>query len=222
MSAFCRPETIRVLIVDDHSLVREGLKALASSETNIEICGEAETAAGALAAIERSMPHVAVVDLTLKDGSGIQLIKDIKNRYDNVRIVVSSMHQESIYAQRVLQAGALAFVHKEEPSERIFEAIRHVMDGRIFVSDQVSNSLLTQAVGRPHAVAPSAVETLTNRELQVFELIGNGMATRKIAEQLHLSPKTIDTHRQKIREKLNLEDAAALTHFATQWAMDNQ
>jgi DNA-binding NarL/FixJ family response regulator len=158
--------------------------------------------------------------LTLKDGSGLQLIKDIKNRYENVRIVVSSMHEESVYAQRVLQAGALAYVHKEEPSERVFDAIRHVMDDRIFVSDQVSNSLLTQAARRPDAVAQSAVETLTDRELQVFELIGSGMATRKIAEQLHLSPKTIDTHRQKIREKLNLEDAAALTHFATQWSMD--
>ena len=222
MSAFGRPETIRVLIVDDHSLVREGLKALLMSQIDMDVCGEAESTAQALALVKQSSPHVAVVDLTLKDGNGIQLIKDIKNRHCEVRIVVSSMHEELVYAERALQAGAMAYVHKEESTQRILDAIRCVMEDRIFVSDQVASRLLTQAARGPNAVGRSGVETLSDRELQVFEMIGSGLTTRKIAERLHLSPKTVDSHRQKIREKLNLDDAAALNHFATQWALDHQ
>jgi DNA-binding NarL/FixJ family response regulator len=221
MNGFCRPATIRVLIVDDHALVREGLKALLTGEADMDICGEAESAVQALALIARVPVHVAVVDLTLKDGNGIQLIKDIKHRHAEVRVVVSSMHEEMVYAERALQAGAMAYVHKEESTHRILDAIRCVMEDRIFVSDQVSSRLLNQAARRPHAAGRFGIESLTDRELQVFELIGSGMATRKIAERLHLSPKTVDTHRQKIREKLNLDDAAALSHFATQWALDH-
>jgi DNA-binding NarL/FixJ family response regulator len=222
MNSLHRPDTIRVLVVDDHALVREGLKALFMSQADMEVCGEADSAAQALALIEETSPHVAVVDLTLRDGNGLQLIKDIKHRRSDVRVVVSSMHEEMIYAERTLQAGAMAYVHKEESSERILDAIRNVMEDRIFVSDQVSSRLLTKATRRPSADGRSGVELLSDRELQVFEMIGNGMTTRKIAEVLHLSPKTIDTHRQKIREKLNLEDSAALSHFAAQWALDRQ
>lgn len=222
MSSFRRPDKIRVLIVDDHALVREGLKALLLGQSDMDVCGEAESAAHALLLVEQTSPHVAVIDLTLKDGNGLQLIKDIKHRRSEVRVVVSSMHEESLYAERTLQAGAMAYVHKEESTDRILDAIRNVLEDRIFVSDRVSSRLLTQAARRPNAVGRSGVELLSDRELQVFEMIGNGMTTRRIAERLHLSPKTVDTHRQKIREKLNLEDAAALSHFATQWALDRQ
>jgi DNA-binding NarL/FixJ family response regulator len=222
MNAFSPPRTIRVLIVDDHALVREGLKALLMGQADMDVCGEAESAAQAMALIKQTLPHVAVVDLTLKDGNGLQLIKDIASRHGEVRVVVSSMHEEMVYAERALQAGAMAYVHKEESSHRILDAIRCVIEDRVFVSDQVSSRLLTQAARRPNAVGRSGVDLLTDRELQVFEMIGSGLTTRKIAEKLHLSPKTVDTHRQKIREKLNLGDAAALTHFATQWALDHQ
>jgi DNA-binding NarL/FixJ family response regulator len=222
MNAFSPPRTIRVLIVDDHALVREGLKALLMGQADMDVCGEAESAAQAMALIKQTLPHVAVVDLTLKDGNGLQLIKDIASRHGEVRVVVSSMHEEMVYAERALQAGAMAYVHKEESSHRILDAIRCVIEDRVFVSDQVASRLLTQAARRPNAVGRSGIDLLTDRELQVFEMIGGGLTTRKIAEKLHLSPKTVDTHRQKIREKLNLGDAAALTHFATQWALDHQ
>jgi DNA-binding NarL/FixJ family response regulator len=221
MSAFGRPAPIRVLIVDDHSLVREGLKSLLASQADMDVCGEAETAGQALSLVERTSPHVAVVDLTLKDGNGIQLIKDIKNRHSDVRVVVSSMHEEHVYAERVLQAGAMAYVHKNECTSRIVDAIHCVMGDRIFVSDQVSSRLLAQAARRPNAAGLTGVEILSDRELQVFEMIGSGLTTRIIAERLHLSPKTVDSHRQKIREKLKLENATALNHFATQWALDH-
>jgi DNA-binding NarL/FixJ family response regulator len=222
MSAFRHPDTIRVLIVDDHALVRAGLKALLMGQTDMAVCGEAESATQALALLEQASPHVAVIDLTLKDGNGIQLIKDIRHRRSEVRVVVSSMHEELVYAERTLQAGAMAYVHKEESTDRVLDAIRCVMQDRIFVSDQVSSRLLAQAARRPNLAGRSGIELLSDRELQVFEMIGQGMTTRRIAEKLHLSPKTIDTHRQKIREKLSLENAAALSHFATQWALDNQ
>ena len=220
MNAFGRPDPVRVLIVDDHALVREGLKALLTKQTDMEVCGEAESATQALALVAGTSPQVAIVDLTLKDGSGMQLIKDIKNRHPEVRIVVSSMHEEQVYAERALQAGAMAYVHKEESTSRILDAIRGVMEDRIFVSDEVSSRLIHQAARRNHTPGRSGVELLTDRELQVFEMIGSGLTTRRIAEKLHLSPKTVDTHRQKIREKLKLDDAAALTYVATQWALD--
>jgi len=222
MSSFGRADKIRVLIVDDHALVREGLKALLMGQADMDVCGEADSASQALVLVEQTSPHVAIVDLTLKDGNGLQLIKDIKHRRSEVQVVVSSMHEALVYAERTLQAGAKAYVHKEESTDRLLDAIRHVMEDRIFVSEQVSSRLLSQATRRPNAAGRTGVDLLSDRELQVFEMIGNGMTTRKIAERLHLSPKTVDTHRQKIREKLNLEDAATLSHFATQWALDRQ
>jgi DNA-binding NarL/FixJ family response regulator len=222
MSVLQNHSVIRVLIVDDHALVRNGLTALVESQADMDISGEADSAAQALAVLEQAPAHVAVVDLSLKVGNGIQLIKDLNHRHPEIRIVVSSMHEETTYAERALQAGAMAYIHKREDSHRILDAIRSVMSGRIFVSEQISNRLLTKAARGPQAAEQTSVELLTDRELQVFELIGQGFATRTIAEQLHLSPKTVDTHRQKIREKLNLENAAALSHFATQWAMKDQ
>lgn len=222
MGAFGRPDPIRVLIVDDHTLVREGLRALLEGHADMEVCGETDSASQALTLVEQTSPHVAVIDLTLKDGNGLQLIKDLTHRRKDIRIVVSSMHEELVYAERTLQAGAMAYVHKAEDSGRVVEAIRCVMEDRIFVSNQVSSRMLSQAARRPNAAGRSGVELLSDRELEVFELIGNGMTTRKIAERLHLSPKTVDTHRQKIREKLNLENGSALNRFATQWALDRQ
>jgi DNA-binding NarL/FixJ family response regulator len=217
-----QPNTTRVLIVDDHPLVREGLKSLLRSQADIDVCGEAESASQALTLLDETSPHVVLVDLSLREGNGIELIKDIKSRHESVRIVVFSMQEEAIYAERSLQAGAMGYVHKQEDPGKVLDAIRAVMDDRVFVSDRVSNRLLIRAARGPKTLERSAVESLSDRELQVFEMIGSGMATRKIAEALHLSPKTVDTHRQKIRDKLNLEDAAALSHFATQWVLDHR
>ena len=222
MSDLRNRKCIQVLIVDDHALVREGLRSLLTKQVDMDVCGEADSAAQALAVLERTSPHVAIVDLSLREGNGIQLIKDIKSRHSEVRVVVSSMHEETIYAERALQAGAMAYVHKEEQSGRIVEAIRSVMEDRIFVGERVSNRLLARVARGSGAMERSAVELLSDRELQVFEMIGKGLATRKIAELLHLSPKTVDTYRQNIRDKLSLEDAAALNHFAAQWTLDHQ
>ena len=224
MAMSCPPKTIQVLVVDDHPLVREGLKALLQRQPDMGVCGEAESSPEALALLAslNPPPHVALVDLSLREGNGLQLIKDIRNRYAEVRVIVSSMHEEATYAERSLQAGAMAYVHKQEGGEKVLQAIRAVMEDRIFVSDGVSSRLLVRAARGSKALERSAVESLSDRELQVFEMIGSGLSTRKIAESLHLSPKTIDTHRQKIRDKLNLEDAAALSYFATQWVLEHR
>ena len=223
MSTSSHPSPIRVFVVDDHPLVREGLKALMRSQEDIDVCGEAESVGQTLALLQEMSdpPHVAVIDLLLGEGNGLQLIKDIRTRHPDVRIIVSSMHDEAIYAERSLQAGAMGYVHKQEQAERVLDAIRTVMDDRLFVSECVSSRLLARAARSPRTLERTPVESLSDRELQVFEMIGRGLATRKIAEALHLSPKTIDTHRQKIRDKLDLADAAALSHFAIQWVLDH-
>ena len=224
MSMSRQPDPIQVLIVDDHPLVREGLKALLGREADMKICGEAESATQALSLLEGMdvTPHLAVVDLSLREGNGLQLIKDIRVQHPELRVIVTSIHEEPIYAERSLRAGAMGYVHKQECSERILDAIRAVMDGRMFVSDYVSSRLLARAAHGRQALERSPVDSLSDRELQVFEMVGRGLATRKIAEALHLSPKTVDTHRQKIRDKLDLEDAAALSHFAICWVLDHR
>lgn len=211
--------TIRIAVIDDHALVREGLCALIAKHPDLEVCGQAETVNDAVALVADTQPHVAIVDISLKDSNGIDLIARIKSRFESVRILVASMHDELVYAERALQAGAMGYVHKQQTSERIIDAIRCVMEGRIFVSDGVSNRLLARAA-QFGSVEHSAVEELSNRELQVLELIGQGLSTRKIAEQLHLSTKTIDTYRQNIKRKLNLADAAEVNHYAAQWVLN--
>lgn len=211
--------TIRIAVIDDHALVREGLCALIAKHPDLEVCGQAETVNDAVALVADTQPHVAIVDISLKDSNGIDLIARIKSRFESVRILVASMHDELVYAERALQAGAMGYVHKQQTSERIIDAIRCVMEGRIFVSDGVSNRLLARAA-QFGSVEHSPVEELSNRELQVLELIGQGLSTRKIAEQLHLSTKTIDTYRQNIKRKLNLADAAEVNHYAAQWVLN--
>jgi DNA-binding NarL/FixJ family response regulator len=219
MSTLVKQRTVRIAVIDDHALVREGLCALIAKHADLEVCGQAETTNDALALIGSTHPHVAIVDISLKNSNGIELIERIKARYEAVRIIVASMHDELVYAERALQAGAMGYVHKQQTSERIIDAIRAVMAGRVFVSDGVSDRLLARAA-QFGSVEHSPIEALSNRELQVLELIGQGLATRKIAEQLHLSTKTIDTYRQNIKRKLNLADAAEVNHYAAQWVLN--
>jgi DNA-binding NarL/FixJ family response regulator len=208
-----------VLIVDDHPAVREALALRIDRQPDLEVCGEADDLGQALQLLAETKPDAAVIDIGLKTGSGIDLIKRIRNRNDRVRIVVWSMHSESLYAERALRAGALGYVNKDQATDKIVEAIRQVLAGKVYVSDLMTERMLHRAVGSGQGSIRSPVEALADRELEVFRLIGEGVKTAKIAQRLHLSVKTIETYRDRIRTKLDLADGTDLTHFATLWVL---
>ena len=213
----------RVLIVDDHPAVREALALRISREFDLAVCGEAEDIGQALALLTQTRPDVAVVDLSLKTGSGIDLIKRMKDRDDHVRVLVWSMHSEALYAERALRAGALGYVNKDQATDTIIEAIHRVLAGKLYVSESLAERMLQRAVGAaPVEVAPSPLECLADRELEVFRLIGEGEKTADIARRLHLSVKTVETYRDRIRKKLHLSDGTRLAHFATQWLLETR
>lgn len=211
------PPTSKVLIVDDHPLVRQGIAMLVSQEPGLEVSGEAASAHEALRAMEQCPPDIAVVDLTLRDSSGLELIKDVRIRFPKVRMLVLSMRDEGFYAERVLRAGASGYVTKEEDRRKIIEGIRKVLAGQIHVSEKMATKLMSRIAGRSAEPGRSTVDGLTDRELEVFELIGSGLATREIAARLHISPKTVDSHREHIKQKLQLDTAADLARHAIQW-----
>lgn len=212
----------RVLIVDDHPAVREALALRISRQPDLEICGEAADMAEAIQVFDATQPDVLVVDLSLRSGSGLDLIKRLKDRDASVRILVWSMHSESLYARRVLQAGALGYINKDQATDRIVEAIRRVLEGKVWLSDTMTEILLQRAVGaNTQALDVSPVDALSDRELEVFCLIGEGLKTATIAERLHLSVKTVETYRDRIRTKLNLTSGADLARAAAQWVLEN-
>jgi DNA-binding NarL/FixJ family response regulator len=212
----------RVLIVDDHPAVREALALRISRQTDLAVCGEAADMGEALCLIADEQPDVAVVDISLKSGNGIDLIKRIKDRNDRIRILVWSMHSESLYAERALRAGALGYVNKDQATDRIVEAIRQVLAGKVWLSEAMAERMLRRAVGGTRdEVTRSPLEVLADRELEVFRLIGEGARTAEIAERLHLSVKTVETYRDRIRQKLDLADGTKLAHYATQWVLEN-
>jgi DNA-binding NarL/FixJ family response regulator len=204
----------RIMLVDDHPVMREGLAQLINHEPDLTICGQYEDTARAFAAMETAQPDLAIVDLTLKGSSGLELVKSTRASYPKVLILVLSMHDESLYAERVLRAGAAGYIMKQEASEKILGAIRQVLHGGIYLSDKMGSKLMHQLIGGKVREAGSSLERLSDRELEVFGLIGQGKGTRQIAEQLHLSVKTIESHRAHIKEKLNLKDANELVHTA--------
>jgi DNA-binding NarL/FixJ family response regulator len=211
----------RVLIVDDHPAVREALALRISRQSDLEVCGEAADMGEALRLLGEKRPDVAVVDISLKSGSGLELIKRIKDRNDRVRIVVWSMHSESLYAQRALRAGALGYVNKDQATDTIVEAIRRVSKGKVWLSESTADRILQQSVGAgPRETARTPLATLADRELEVFGLIGEGVKTSDIAKRLHLSVKTVETYRDRIRQKLNLRDGAELSRAATEWVLE--
>ncbi len=212
----------RVLIVDDHPAVREALAMRIGRQADLEVCGEAADMSEALRLVADTQPDVAVVDISLKTGCGIDLIQRIKHRNDTVRMLVWSTHSEALYAERALRAGALGYINKDQATDKIVEAIRRVLEGKVFLSDAMVETLLQRTVGggRPE-VTRSPLDALANRELEVFRLIGQGMKTAEIAERLHLSVKTIETYRDRIREKLDLSDGMELAHYATKWLLEN-
>jgi len=208
----------RVLIVDDHPIVRQGLVRLIELQTDLCVCGEAANAPEALRAIETLKPDVAVVDLSLDKGlSGIELIKDIKTRFSKLPVLVLSMYDENVFAERTLRAGAKGYVMKEEASETMLTAIRRVANGKIYLSDNMSTRILSSLVKGQPEISRLPVERLTDRELEVLELIGRGLRTGQVARKLHLSVKTIETHRAHIKEKLQIENASKLLQYAIGW-----
>jgi len=214
-------KTARIVIVDDHPIVREGLAGRINRAEGLEVCGEAEDVADALEIVKTENPDLVVVDLSLKSGQGLDLIKKIKARGMDTKILVSSMYDESLYAERVLRAGALGYVNKQELSEKIIDAIREVLAGKIYLSKHMTERLLQRAVGSPPQLVQSPIDALSNRELEIFKMIGKGMTTRMIAGELHLSIKTVETHRENIKGKLNLPNSAELAREAVQWVMEN-
>src|ERR1700722_20806911 len=210
----------RILIVDDHPLVRSGLRLLIDCEHDLSVCGEAANADEAMRLLEQHKPDLLIVDLSLKESSGLELIKRIKAKHPDAKMLVSSMFEESLYAERVLNAGALGYVHKQEGMERVIEAIRCVLSGRVWLSTAMSDRMLRRMTISQAPPTQSPVHTLSDRELEVFELIGRGRSTKDIAKQLHLSVKTVETHREKIKAKLGLVSGAELTRAAVQWILE--
>ncbi|MHC4456120.1 MAG: response regulator transcription factor [Planctomycetota bacterium] len=208
----------KILIVDDHPIVRQGLAELINHEDDLEVCGQAEDAHQAMQAIKELNPGMVVVDISLKETSGMELIKDIQVQYPNLTVLALSMHDESLYAERALRAGAKGYIMKAEATENVVTAIRKVLGGQIYVSDRMAAKMMRRLVGGRPDVGASAIDRLSDRELEVFRLIGQGYGSRQIAERLHLSIKTIETYRAHIKEKLNLADAAELLQYAIQWA----
>jgi DNA-binding NarL/FixJ family response regulator len=209
----------RVLLVDDHPLVRRGLADVIGHEADLEVCGEAADVAEAMQEIERTHPDVVVIDLSLRTGHGIDLIEKIKTHNPQIRTLVSSMHDETLFAERVLQAGAMGYVSKQEPPEALLRAIRQVLHGEVALSMRMTNRILHRmAAGAPPR--ENAIECLSNRELEVYEMIGQGLTVQQIAVKLHLSPKTVETHREKIKQKLNLKSSNELNRRAVQWVLE--
>jgi DNA-binding NarL/FixJ family response regulator len=215
-----KADKFRILIVDDHPIVRRGLRELVADEPDLEVCGEAEDVAGALQQVEALSPDVVVIDLSLKGGHGLELIQEIKARKRPVKMLVSTMHDESLFAERVLRAGAMGYISKQESPDKIVGALRQVLRGEIYLSPRMANRFLHRlASGQSFETSP--IDSLSDRELQVFEMIGQGLATKQIARKLDLSPKTIEAHREKIKAKLNLKSGAELSRHATQWVLEN-
>jgi DNA-binding NarL/FixJ family response regulator len=213
--------TVKILIVDDHPVVREGLAIQIGTQPDLEVCGEAEDAPTALALMESARPDVAIVDIALKTGNGIDLIRRAKSRYPSLKVLVWSMHSESHYAERALRAGAQAYLDKGRATRQLLDAVRAVLAGKVYVSGDFADELLLRMVGSK-ADERSPMDRLSDRELEAFELIGNGQTTEKIAEKMKVSPKTVETYRARIKEKLGLENVTELVQRATRWVLEKQ
>ncbi|MBY0525897.1 MAG: response regulator transcription factor [Gemmataceae bacterium] len=213
----------RILIVDDHPAVREGLAIRISRHADMAVCGEAADVAEALQMVASARPDVAIIDIALKTGNGIDLIKRIKAHNPTVRMLVLSMYNETLYAERALRAGALGYITKGSDTDKVIDAIRRVRHGKVYLSEPMAEELLSRVVGGEarHGDGPP-VENLSDRELEVFELIGQGMSTHQIADKMRLSPKTVETYRSRIKEKLNVKYSTELMQRAVQWVMEKR
>jgi DNA-binding NarL/FixJ family response regulator len=208
----------RILIVDDHPMMRQGLAQLIGAESDLTVCGESENAEHALDAINSLKPDLVIADISLPGKNGLELIKDFQTMQPDLPIVVISMHDESLYAERVLRAGGRGYIMKQEGGKKLMQAIRQVLDGKIYVSEKMSADILEIFSGRRAGTEGSPMEKLTDREFEVFQLLGQGKGTRDIAEKLHLSVKTVDVHRANIKTKLKLKSGSELIRFAVRWS----
>ncbi len=207
----------RVLIVDDHPIVRQGLRRLLEGEPDLEVCGEAESVRDAKALVRELHPDIVIVDISLKQGDGLELLKDIRAHYPSMPVLVLSMHDEAVYAERMLSAGASGYIMKHAASDQFLIALRRVLDGGIYVSEAVGNSMIEKFAAGAAYVSANPVGSLTNRELQVLHMIGKGLSTRQTADALNLSIKTVESHRQRIKRKLSLTNSAQLMQYAVNW-----
>jgi len=207
-----------ILIVDDHPVVCQGLTRLINQQEDMEVTGQAGGVYEAMGIIRKNPPDMVVVDVSLKDANGIELIKDVRAYNPDIPMLTLSMHDESVYAERALRAGARGYIMKQEGTDKLVDAIRKVRAGHLYLSDKMSARMVCKLVGSNTAeIGSSPVDRLSDRELEVFQLIGKGHRTRQIAERLHLSVKTVETYRSHIKEKLNLADATELLQHAIQW-----
>jgi DNA-binding NarL/FixJ family response regulator len=211
------PARQQILIVDDHPMMRDGLAALITAQPDLAVCAQADDAGEAQQAVEAHRPDLVIMDISLPGKSGLEAIKDLQALQPGLAILVLSMHDEALYAERVLRAGARGYVMKQEGGKRIMDAIRAVLEGKVFVSEKMSARIMDAFTGRRAAEAGSTVENLSDREFEVFQLIGQGRSTKEIADQLHLSVKTVEVHRVNIKAKLKLATSPELVHFAVRW-----
>jgi DNA-binding NarL/FixJ family response regulator len=211
----------RIFLVDDHPIVREGLAQVLAAENDLEVVGQADSAPQAYSGVSATTPHLAIVDLQLREGDGLELIKSLLQMQPALRVLVLTMHAEPYYAERALRAGAHGFLTKEEVGDQIISAVRQVLAGEVYVSSRLSSHLLKRLISGGGQGSDPA-ERLSDRELRVFELIGAGRGTKEIAEELNLSIKTIETYRANIKDKLSLKDATDLVRFAIRWSIDRR
>lgn len=207
----------RVLIVDDHPIVRQGLRRVMDNEEDLSVCGEAETVRDARVAVKDLSPDVVIADISLKQGDGIELVRDVRAHHPQLPILVLSMHDEMIYAERMLAAGANGYIMKQAASDQFLIALRRVLDGGIYVSEIVGNTMIQKFAAGGSYVSVNPIERLSNRELQILHMIGKGMSTREAAQSLNLSVKTVESHRQRIKRKLNLSTGTQLVQYAVNW-----
>ncbi len=211
----------KIMIIDDHPIMRRGLSELINLEKDLIMCGEAESKSDALKVIELKKPDLVLVDLSLKDESGLDLIKDIKARFPAVLMLVLSMHDEAYYAERALRSGAKGYIMKQQAPALVMVAIRRILSGEVYLSEAISAQLLRQATGQNGKKKGIGVERLSDREFEVFKLIGTGLGTRQIAARLSRSVKTVETYREHIKLKLELKDSSELVQTAIQWSCSN-
>ena len=221
MPAKSKAPAKRILIVDDHPMMRNGLAQLINNEPDLKVCAEADTAGQAIDLVAKQKFDLALLDISLPDKNGLELIKDFHSLCPEMPVLIVSMHDEMIYAERVLRAGGRGYIMKQAGGQKFLAAIRQVLAGQIFVSDSMSARILEIFSGRQPENSGSPVRTLSDREFEVFQLIGQGVGTRAIAEQLHLSVKTVEVHRANIKEKLDLKTATDLVRYAVRW-VDSQ
>jgi DNA-binding NarL/FixJ family response regulator len=211
----------KVLIVDDHPVVREGLAMHLATQPDLEVCGEAQDLPGALALLESARPDVAIIDISLKNSNGIELIRRIRSCHDAVRILVWSMYPENLYAERALRAGAQGYLNKGQATHHVLDAVRAILQGRVYVSGELADHLLQRVVGQK-SEGGSPIDRLSDRELEAFQHMGEGMTTESIARKMHVSPKTVETFRSRIKEKLGITNLTELIQRAAQWVVESK